>query len=64
MAITRRSARLAGTMDLQPVGIHHPRIKQLISIQKNTAPNRYQLFVAEGLWAQNALLEAGTTIEV
>ena len=51
-------------MDLQPVGIHHPRIKQLISIQKNTAPNRYQLFVAEGLWAQNALLEAGTTIEV
>jgi tRNA G18 (ribose-2'-O)-methylase SpoU len=50
-------------MELQPVGVHHPRIKQVQALQRNTTPNRYRLFVAEGLWAHNALLRAGTRID-
>ena len=49
-------------MDLQQIGASHPRIKQVIDLQKNTKPNPQKLFVAEGLWAHNALLEADTEI--
>ena len=50
------------TMELQQIGASHPRIKQVIDLQKNTKPNPQKLFVAEGLWAHNALLEADTEI--
>jgi TrmH family RNA methyltransferase len=50
-------------MELQQVGIHHPSIKRLVAIQKNTAPNPRRLFVAEGLWANKVLLRAGTAID-
>ena len=49
-------------LDLQQIGLSHPRIKQAVTLLKNTASNRNQLFVAEGLWASNALLEAGLPI--
>jgi TrmH family RNA methyltransferase len=49
-------------MELQQIGASHPRIKQVIDLQKNTKPNPQKLFVAEGLWAHNALLEADTEI--
>lgn len=50
------------TLDLQQIGLSHPRIKQAVTLIKNTAPNRNRLFVAEGLWASNALLAAGLPI--
>jgi tRNA G18 (ribose-2'-O)-methylase SpoU len=51
-------------MDLQQIGLQHPIVKQVQHIQHNTAPNRYRLFVAEGLWAHNMLLTSGAPIEV
>ncbi len=50
-------------MDLQPIGVQHPAVKQVQHIQHNTAPNRYKLFVAEGLWAHNMLLDSGAPID-
>lgn len=50
------------TLDLQQIGLSHPRIKQAVTLIKNTAPNRSRLFVAEGLWASNALLAAGLPV--
>jgi tRNA G18 (ribose-2'-O)-methylase SpoU len=53
----------AAQMDLQQIGIGHPRVKQVHDIQRNTAPNPNRLFVADGLWAHNLLLETGAEIE-
>ncbi|UWZ54566.1 hypothetical protein Daura_50495 [Dactylosporangium aurantiacum] len=50
-------------MELQAIGVQHPAVRQVQHIQNNTAPNRYKLFVAEGLWAHNMLLEAGAPID-
>jgi TrmH family RNA methyltransferase len=50
-------------VDLQQIGLGHPRVKQVLDIQRNTAPNRHRLFVAEGLWAHNLLLETGAPVE-
>jgi tRNA G18 (ribose-2'-O)-methylase SpoU len=50
-------------VELQQIGLSHPRVKQVLQIQHNTAPNRARLFVAEGLWAHNAILRAGAPIE-
>src|SRR5690348_12228724 len=50
-------------MDLPSIGVQHPAVKQVLHIQHNTAPNRYKLFVAEGLWAHNMLLDAGAPID-
>src|SRR6266545_449283 len=50
-------------MGLQPIGVHHPRLHQLVALQHNTAPNPRRLFVAEGLWAHEMLLATGTAIE-
>jgi len=45
-------------MELQQIGTQHPTIKRILDIQRNTAPNRDALFVAEGLWAHEAVLDA------
>jgi tRNA G18 (ribose-2'-O)-methylase SpoU len=50
-------------MELQQIGASHPRIKQAVTLIKNTAPNRHRMFVAEGLWAHNAVLQAGVPIK-
>jgi tRNA G18 (ribose-2'-O)-methylase SpoU len=47
----------------QAIGVHHPRIHQIFALQRNTAPNPRRLFVAEGLWAHEVLLQTGTPIE-
>lgn len=47
----------------QQIDAQHPRIRQLVSIQRNTAPNRHKLFMAEGLWAHNLLLTSETVID-
>ena len=49
-------------MELQQVGLSHPRVKQVLDIQNNTASNRERLVVAEGLWAQRLVLEAGVGV--
>jgi RNA methyltransferase, TrmH family len=51
-------------MELQQIGLSHPRIKQVIAIEKNTAPNPKKLFIAEGLWAHKLLLSTDTPVEV
>jgi TrmH family RNA methyltransferase len=50
-------------LNLQPIGVSHPRIRQVMSIQKNSAPNPHQLFIAEGLWAHKLLLANDVPIE-
>ncbi|WP_238014180.1 TrmH family RNA methyltransferase [Dactylosporangium sp. AC04546] len=50
-------------MELQAIGVQHPAVRQVQHIQNNTAPNRYRLFVAEGLWAHNMLLEHNAPID-
>jgi len=50
-------------MDYQPIGLQHPRVKQLRAILRNSAPNHRRLFVAEGLWAHNVLLDLEAPIE-
>lgn len=47
----------------QAIGVHHPRVHQILALQHNTAPNPHRLFVAEGLWAHEVLLQTGTRIE-
>jgi tRNA G18 (ribose-2'-O)-methylase SpoU len=49
-------------VDLQQIGLSHPRVKQVLDIQHNSAPNRERLLVAEGLWAQRLVLSAGVSV--
>ena len=49
-------------VELQQIGLSHPRVKQVLDIQNNTAPNRERLVVAEGLWAQRLVLDAGVPV--
>lgn len=49
-------------MELQQIGLSHPRVKQVLDIQNNTASNRERLLVAEGLWAQRLVLDAGVVV--
>jgi len=51
-------------MELQQIGASHPRIKQVVDLQKNASPNPRRRFVAEGLWAHNALLDTGVEIDL
>ena len=51
-------------LNLQQIGVSHPRIRQVMSVQKNSAPNPHRLFVAEGLWAHNLLLRNRIPAEV
>jgi len=50
-------------MDLQQIGLQHPRVRQLRHVINNTAPNRRRLFVAEGVWAHSVLLEQDAEVE-
>jgi tRNA G18 (ribose-2'-O)-methylase SpoU len=51
-------------MDLQQIGLQHPRIRQLRHVLNNTAPNHRGLFVAEGLWAHETLLDLDAQIDL
>ncbi|HET9255370.1 MAG TPA: TrmH family RNA methyltransferase [Pseudonocardiaceae bacterium] len=50
-------------MELKQIGVHHPKIKQVLAIQRNTAPNPRRMIIAEGLWAHNLLLGNGAFID-
>jgi len=51
-------------LELQRIGLSHPRIKQIVDLQRNTASNRAGMLVVEGLWAHNVVRETGTHVEV
>jgi tRNA G18 (ribose-2'-O)-methylase SpoU len=51
-------------MDLQQIGLQHPRIRQLRHVLNNTAPNHRGLVVAEGLWAHETLLDLDAEIDL
>jgi TrmH family RNA methyltransferase len=50
------------TAAVQQIGLSHPRVKQVLDVANNTAPNRERLVVAEGLWASRLVLAAGVRV--
>lgn len=50
-------------MDFQQIGAQHPKVKQALSIQNNTSPNRYRQAVVDGLWAHKLVLEADVELD-
>ncbi|MGH3900986.1 MAG: TrmH family RNA methyltransferase [Pseudonocardiaceae bacterium] len=50
-------------MELQQIGAQHPKIKQVLAIQRNIAPNPRKMIIAEGLWAHNLLLEHNSFVD-
>jgi len=51
-------------MRLQQIGLQHPRVKQVRAVLRNSSPNHRRLFVAEGLWAHDVLLDLDAPVEV
>jgi TrmH family RNA methyltransferase len=49
--------------DLQQIGPHHPAAERVRDIQNNRAPNPRRLFVAEGLFENNVVLETEVQVE-
>ncbi|MGH3870026.1 MAG: TrmH family RNA methyltransferase [Pseudonocardiaceae bacterium] len=49
--------------ELQQIGTTHPAVKDVLAIERNTAPNRFGLVVAEGLWAVKLALEHDLRID-
>jgi RNA methyltransferase, TrmH family len=52
------------TSALPQIGLQHPRIRQLRHVINNTAPNHRRMFVAEGLWAHNILLDLDAAVDL
>ena len=50
-------------VELQQVGASHPAVRDVLAIQHNSAPNRFALVVAEGLWAAKIALKLGVRID-
>lgn len=50
-------------MQPKQIGAQHPKIKQVLAVQRNTAPNPRRMITAEGLWAHNLLLEHDVFID-
>ncbi len=49
--------------ELQQIGATHPAVKDVLAIERNTAPNRFGLVVAEGLWAVKVALDHDLRID-
>jgi TrmH family RNA methyltransferase len=50
-------------MELQQIGIGHPAVKDVLNILRNTAAKRFNLVVAEGLWAMKLALDLELRID-
>lgn len=50
-------------MDLQQIGIGHPAVKDVLALNRNTAPNRFGLVSAEGLWAVKLVLDLDLRVD-
>lgn len=49
--------------ELQQIGAAHPAVKDVVAIERNAAPNRFGLVVAEGLWAVKLALDHDLRID-
>lgn len=54
---------MATRMELRHIGVGHPAVKDILHIARNTAPNRFNLVVADGLWAIELALDLGLRID-
>lgn len=50
-------------MDFKQIGIGHPAVKDVLAIQNNTSPNRFGLFVAEGLWSARVAIDTDLRVD-
>ncbi|SDD69470.1 TrmH family RNA methyltransferase [Glycomyces harbinensis] len=50
-------------IDWLRVGVGHPAVRDVLNIARNTAPNRFNLVVADGLWAVELALELGSRLD-
>ena len=50
-------------MDFQQIGLKHPAAEKIRDIQNNRIPNPRRLFVAEGLFEHNILLQYGVDVD-
>lgn len=50
-------------MDLQQIGIGHPAVKDVLALNRNTAPNRFSLVSGEGLWAAKLALDLDLRVD-
>ena len=48
---------------LEQIGIGHPAVKDVLAILRNSSANRFNLVVAEGLWAVKLVLDLGLRID-
>lgn len=48
--------------ELRQIGIGHPAVRDVLDIQRNTA-NKFRLFVAEGLWENNVVLDTDLPVD-
>lgn len=55
--------RSTGVRELQQIGVHHPATERIRNIQNNRTPNPRRLFVAEGLFENNVVLENDIEVE-
>lgn len=51
-------------MALQQIGLQHPRVRQLRAVLRNGSADHHRLFVAEGLWAHDVLLDLDAAVEL
>lgn len=49
-------------MDLRHIGVRHPAVRDVLDIQRTTA-NKFRLFVAEGLWENNVVLDTKLDVD-
>lgn len=49
--------------ELQQIGPAHPAVKDVLAIERNTAPNRFGLVVTEGLWSVKLALDHDLRID-
>ena len=54
---------IVNSQKFQAIGEHNSIIKQVKGIISNTKPNPEKLFIAEGIWAQQKILETNTKIQ-
>ena len=50
-------------MELQQIGLHHPAAELVRDIQKNKSGIPRRMFVAEGLFENNIVLDTGVQVE-
>src|SRR5271169_6269825 len=50
-------------VEVQQISVGHPAVRDVLAIQRNTAPNRFGLAVTDGLWAVKLALQLDLRID-